>query len=81
MICPLTQLGVNMEEIRNRLNTSTEEYVKIVTIMPSIANAEDRRRFTDMMGPVLIAGCYGWTLSITSRPNQMLTLVYLSNTW
>ena len=83
MRCPLTQLGVNMEEIRNRLNTSTEEYVKIVTTMPSIANAEDRKRFTDMMGPVLIAGCYGWTLVINantrvmSQPNQFIILGYL----
>ena len=84
MRCPLTQLGVNMEEIRNRLNTSTEEYIKIVTIMPSIANAEDRKRFTDVIGPLLIEGLDGWTLAISantramgSNPNPFITLGYL----
>jgi hypothetical protein len=81
MRCPLTQLGINMEEIRNRLNTSTEEYIKIVTIMPSIDNAEDRKRFTDMIAPLLVLD--GWTLAISaniramSQPNPFITLGYL----
>ena len=81
MRCSLTQLGVNMEEIRNRLNTSTEEYVKIVTIMPSIANAEDRNRFTNLIAPLLVLD--GWTLAISanimamSKPNPFITLAYL----
>ena len=81
MRCPLTQLGVTIEEIRDRLNQSTEEYIKIVTIMPSIANAEDRNRFTNLIAPLLVLD--GWTLAISanimamSKPNPFITLGYL----
>ncbi len=51
--------------------------------MPSIANAEDRKRFTDVIGPLLIEGLDGWTLAISanvramSQPNPFITLGYL----
>ena len=35
MRCPLIQLGVTVEEIRERLNNSTDDDVTIVTMMPS----------------------------------------------
>ena len=79
MRCMLTELGVTVEEIRNRLNQSTDEGVTIVTMMSSDNIQGHHGTFIDGIGPLLVME--NWTLSITARPNQMVTLVYLSNTW
>jgi hypothetical protein len=79
MRCPLIQLGVTVEEIRNRLNNATDEGVTIVTMMPSDNIQGHHGTFVGVIAPLLVME--NWTLSITARPNQMVTLVYLSNTW
>ena len=79
MRCPITQLGVTFDEIRNRLNQSTDEVVKIVTTMPSANIIGNHGEFIGVIAQLLVTE--NWTLSITSRPNQMVTLVYLSNNW
>lgn len=79
MRCPLTQLGVNVQEIHDRLNTSTDEGVTIVTMMSSDNIQGHHGTFISGIAPLLVME--NWTLSITARPNQMVTLVYLSNTW
>ncbi len=79
MRCPLIQLGVTVEEIRNRLNNATDEGVTIVTMMPSDNIQGHHGTFISGIAPLLVME--NWTLSITARPNQMVTLVYLSNTW
>ena len=71
---PLSQMCVNVQEIHDRLNNTTEKYVMIVTMMSS-EKIGDRDEFHELVVNLL---CFAdWSLNLIADPGEKVILCYM----
>ena len=81
MRCPLIQLGVTVEEIRNRLNNPTDDHederVEIVTMMSSDNIQGDHGDFRHLISDVLNEEFTEWYIYVSAPRGEKIILCFV----